>query len=76
MQCTALISNAAKYSAPKCNVVQCFALLCDVVQCSGMHFSEKPGLMPNDNMEGDKLVDSLQMLPRVQGLARQAFLQI
>ena len=56
--------NAAKYSAPKCNVVQCFALLCDVVQCSGMHFSEKPGLMPNDNMEGDKLVDSLQMLPQ------------
>ena len=70
MQCTALISNAVEYSAPKCNVVQCFALLCDVVQCSGMHLSEKPGLMPNDNMEGDKLVDSLQMQPRGAGISK------
>ena len=65
MRCSALIGNAVKQSALKCNVVQYFEFLCNVVRCSAiMHFSEKLGLMPNDNMEGDKLVDSLQMLPR------------
>ena len=35
-----------------------------------MQFSEKLGLMPNDNMEGDKLVDSLQMQARGAGISK------